>query len=146
MAHSSKNVFGETPNPAHLNFLPGMEGESAGLKGRNMKAQGRAQRRPGLGMQSGEALKGRYKSLAILFMPPFQGWELLSVEPRAALRAALGYIISPLWGCKKSKQSQSASQNSARQRRALPQDYPLTRLTTWKNLFHKAPYDSIVVT
>jgi hypothetical protein len=77
--------------------------------GRKGIAQGKAKRRPGIGVpETTQALKGRNRRRVnqCAFVSPFQGFGELGrrrtqgdgVRPRVALRSTLGYLIKPRWG------------------------------------------------
>jgi hypothetical protein len=77
--------------------------------GRKGIAQGKAKRRPGIGVpETTQALKGRNRRPVnqCAHVSPFQGFGELGrrrtqrdgVRPRVALRSTLGYLIKPRWG------------------------------------------------
>jgi len=82
--------------------------DPAAPKGQKEIAQGKAKRRPGIGVpETTQALKGRNPAARkpMCYVSPFQGLgELLRRRaqvagvPRVALRSTLGYLILPRWG------------------------------------------------
>ena len=76
--------------------------------GRKGIAQGKAKRRPGIGVpETTQALKGRNRRRVnqCAHVSPFQGLGELGRRltqvagaPRVALRSTLGYLIMPRWG------------------------------------------------
>jgi hypothetical protein len=79
--------------------------DPAAPTGRKVIAQGRAKRRPGIGVpETTQALKGRNRrrvNPCVMFRP-FRAWANWGAGapsvPRVALRSTLGYLIMPRWG------------------------------------------------
>jgi hypothetical protein len=100
------------PTPQRGGGIAGSCNETRWLyapRGRKGIAQGKAKRRPGIGVpETTQALKGRNRRRVnrCAHVSPFQGFGELGrrltqgdrVRPRVALRSTLGYLIMPRWG------------------------------------------------